>query len=80
MNHAPAPRDDTTPMLKVPVLLTVAETARILRLHEGSVTRLYRSGKLTGGMIGRKLLLEGRSVVAYLNEAGIPAQVVEDVA
>lgn len=62
----------------VPVVLTTAEAAAILRWNPQSVTRAYREGRLSGGRVGKRLLLTGESVAAYLTECGIPAEVVAE--
>lgn len=61
--------------VRVPVVLTTVEAAAILRWNPQSVTRAYREGRISGGRVGKRLLLTGESIAAYLTERGIPAEV-----
>ena len=64
--------------ITVPVAMTTADAAQFLGWHPNSVTRAYRAGTFTGGRVGRTLWINGESVAAYLNERGIPAEVVSE--
>jgi excisionase family DNA binding protein len=56
---------------EVPLLLTVEEVAGLLRLHQNSVKRLLREGKLAGIKAGRAWRIRREALLAFLNAGGV---------
>ena len=50
----------------VPVLLTVAETARIADVHYNTIQNLVKSGKLKAKKIGREWRISKKDLMGYL--------------
>lgn len=62
----------------VPARLNVKEAAHLLGQHPESVKRNVRLGRLRGGKIGQKVIIDGNHVAEILRGAGVNARV-EDV-
>ncbi len=52
----------------VPRLLTLAETASLLRVHEDTVHRQRRTGRIASVRIGRRLLFEPQEVQRFITQ------------
>lgn len=52
---------------QLPVILDIPQVACLLCLHPNTVTRLCRTGKLTGRKIGREWRVNKESVMNFMN-------------
>jgi excisionase family DNA binding protein len=61
----------TEPLARVPLLLTVEETAEILRTSKGAIYDMAERGKLPGAVhIGRRLLVRRADLLGFVAGRG----------
>lgn len=63
----------TEPTAPAPTLLTVAETAELLRCGQTTVYQLIKDGRLASVKIGRRRLVRASAVAAFIEAGGAAA-------
>lgn len=60
-------------LVRFPETLTAAEVATVLRVHERSVQRWAREGRLSSVRVGRSYRFLRAEVLRWMHEASLPA-------
>lgn len=63
-------------LVGLPETLTAAEVATVLRVHERSVQRWAREGRLSSVRVGRSYRFLRAEVLRWMREASLPAMAV----
>ena len=67
------PPTDASDPNNLPVLLTVAECACLLRCSESTVRRMIKRGDLLTGRVGAGVRIHRRTVIRIFDAARVPA-------